>query len=110
MTAAAPRMEAIMMRRLRVKTSCLCSVLLSRLFACERPNAVLLEWTHFETRGTADEVTDDSPLGCAVSSLSQTFSNFAPMFRYEFNDAGAGALGLPFTLGAYHGSELQYLF
>jgi para-nitrobenzyl esterase len=63
----------------------------------------------------ADEVTDDSPLGCAVSLLSRSFADMAPVYRYEFNDPGApppgaAGLGLPFTLGAYHGSELQYLF
>lgn len=63
----------------------------------------------------ADEVTDDSPLGCAISSLAQSLSNLAPVYRYEFNDSdapmpGAGSLGIPFSLGAYHGSELQYLF
>ncbi|HEX6546173.1 MAG TPA: carboxylesterase family protein, partial [Bryobacteraceae bacterium] len=62
----------------------------------------------------ADEVTDSSPLGCAVSSLAETLSNIAPVFRYEFNDASAPTpgVGIPsfFRLGAYHGSELQFLF
>ncbi len=59
--------------------------------------------------------TDDSPLGCAVSSLAQTLSAVTEAYRYEFNDQNAPtppALNLPpeFSLGAYHGSELQYLF
>jgi para-nitrobenzyl esterase len=63
----------------------------------------------------ADEVTDDSPLGCALSPLSRSLSNFAPVYRYEFNDATAptpfaGTPSSRLTLGAYHGSELQYLF
>jgi para-nitrobenzyl esterase len=65
----------------------------------------------------ADEATDDSPFGCAVTQLSQTLSASAPVYRYEFDDAGAptpggNAVGIPagFSLGAYHGSELQYLF
>lgn len=63
----------------------------------------------------ADEVTDDSPLGCAVSPLSRMFSNLALVYRYEFNDPDAprpfaGTPGFPSALGAYHGSELQYLF
>jgi para-nitrobenzyl esterase len=65
----------------------------------------------------ADEVTDSSPLGCALTPLTQTFSTSAQTYRYEFNDAsapmpGGGAAGLPasLSLGAYHGSELQYLF
>jgi len=65
----------------------------------------------------ADEATDDSPFGCAVTQLSQTLSASAPIYRYEFADAGAptpggDATGIPagLSLGAYHGSELQYLF
>jgi para-nitrobenzyl esterase len=66
----------------------------------------------------ADEVTDDSPLGCQVTPLSQTLSITTLTYRYEFDDPGAptpgggGTVPLPvgFSLGAYHGSELQYLF
>ena len=64
----------------------------------------------------ADESTDDSPFGCAITQLSQALAVSAPVYRYEFDDAGApipgGEMtGLPaFSLGAYHGSELQYLF
>ena len=64
----------------------------------------------------ADEMTDDSPLGCPVSTLSQVLSTATRTYRYEFNDAraptpspaGSSLPSLP--LGAYHGSELQYLF
>jgi para-nitrobenzyl esterase len=65
----------------------------------------------------ADEVTDYSPLGCTVSTSSQLFSNLSETYRYEFDDTtapppGVGSQGMPaaFSLGAYHGSELQYLF
>jgi para-nitrobenzyl esterase len=65
----------------------------------------------------ADEVTDGSPLGCAVSSLAGALSVSAPIYRYEFDDAGAptpggNGIGLPagLSLGAFHGSEVQYLF
>ena len=61
----------------------------------------------------ADEITDDSALGCAVTPLTQMFANATPTFRYEFNDEQAPSQGgspTDRTLGAYHGAELQYLF
>jgi para-nitrobenzyl esterase len=61
----------------------------------------------------SDELTDVSPLGCPVTSLSQTFAAAAPTFRYEFDDQNAPmAGGSPpnRTFGAYHGAELLDLF
>ena len=63
----------------------------------------------------SDEITDNSPLGCDVSSLAQMFSMVTETFRYEFDDPEAPIptrLSVPpdVTFGAYHGSELQYLF
>ena len=61
----------------------------------------------------ADENTDFSALGCAVTPLSQMFSAVTRTFRYEFDDPAALVPGGPptdRTLGAYHGSELYYLF
>jgi para-nitrobenzyl esterase len=61
----------------------------------------------------ADEIGDDSSLGCPVTPLSQMFAAVTRTFRYEFNDQGAPVQGgnpTDRTLGAYHGSELLYLF
>jgi para-nitrobenzyl esterase len=64
----------------------------------------------------ADEVTDYSPLGCTVSPLSETLSRSVQTYRFEFDDTGAPLPGgnasgpVSLSLGAYHGSELQYLF
>jgi len=65
----------------------------------------------------SDEVTDYSPLGCAETPLSQLFAAVMQTYRYEFDDVnaptpGPGTATLPpgLSLGAYHGSELQYLF
>jgi para-nitrobenzyl esterase len=65
----------------------------------------------------ADEVTDYSPLGCALTPLAQTFAASAQVYRYEFDDADAptpggnmAGIGAGLSLGAYHGSELQYLY
>jgi len=62
----------------------------------------------------SDAVSDPSPLGCEVTKWSQLFAQATPTFRYEFADANApvpvelSSNGFP--LGAYHGSELQYLY
>ena len=62
----------------------------------------------------SDEVTDSSPLGCEVSKWSNLFAQATTTFRYEFADANApvpAAINTGgFPLGAYHGSELQYLY
>jgi para-nitrobenzyl esterase len=61
----------------------------------------------------ADEVTDDSAVGCPVTPLTQMFAHVASTYRYEFNDQNASSEGgnpTDRTLGAYHGAELLYLF
>jgi para-nitrobenzyl esterase len=64
----------------------------------------------------ADLATDKSLLGCPVSRLSHLFSTPRETFQYEFDDPEAPipdrARNMPagLSLGAYHGSELQYLF
>jgi para-nitrobenzyl esterase len=61
----------------------------------------------------SDEVTDDSPLGCPVTSVSQQFAAATQTFRYEFNDQSApmqGGSPPNRTFGAYHGAELLDLF
>lgn len=57
----------------------------------------------------------DSEFACQVSELARLFSPITKTFQYEFNDPHAPhptALNIPpaVSLGAYHGSELQYLF
>jgi len=65
-------------------------------------------------RAFSSQVTDSSPVVCPLTALSQSFNRQAETFRYEFDDKSAPLLdGIPalgFPLGAYHGSELQYLF
>ncbi|WP_372394120.1 carboxylesterase/lipase family protein [Xanthomonas sp. NCPPB 3582] len=61
----------------------------------------------------ADIVTD-SGFACPSRRLGQALRTQAPVYAYEFDDAHApyGLLRLPFSppLGAYHASELVYLF
>ncbi|WP_372360509.1 carboxylesterase/lipase family protein [Xanthomonas axonopodis pv. poinsettiicola] len=61
----------------------------------------------------ADIVTDGG-FACPSRRLGQALRAQAPVYAYEFDDAHApyGLLRLPFSppLGAYHASELVYLF
>ncbi|MGC2648806.1 MAG: carboxylesterase family protein, partial [Candidatus Sulfotelmatobacter sp.] len=58
----------------------------------------------------------DGVFSCAVRVADQSLAKFVPTYTYEFNDENApppqSAFGglLTFPLGAYHSSELPYLF
>jgi len=55
----------------------------------------------------------DAIFACNARTASGLLSQFAPTFAYEFNDPNAPQRFLPpvsFPSGAYHASELQYLF
>ena len=58
----------------------------------------------------------DGVFSCAARVADQSLEKFVPTYTYEFNDENAppaqSAFGglLTFPLGAYHSSELQYLF
>lgn len=58
-------------------------------------------------------VGTDALFACNSLSAIKTLSRFVPTFGYEFNDPNAPQNILPpasFPYGAYHSSELQYLF
>jgi para-nitrobenzyl esterase len=58
----------------------------------------------------------DGVFSCPARNVDQALSKLVPTYAYEFNDENAppaqSAFGglLTFPLGAYHSSELQYLF
>jgi para-nitrobenzyl esterase len=58
----------------------------------------------------------DGVFSCAARIADQSLAKFVPTYTYEFNDENApppqSAFGglLTFPLGAYHSSELPYLF
>ena len=56
----------------------------------------------------------DGIFSCSARNGDELLSNFTTTYAYEFNDENAPPTppipGLTFPLGAYHGSELQYLF
>jgi len=55
----------------------------------------------------------DGIFACPARTADQALSQFVTTYTYEFNDENAPEEpfpGLTFPLGAYHGSELPYLF
>jgi para-nitrobenzyl esterase len=55
----------------------------------------------------------DALFACPGRRAAQSLSKFVPTFAYEFNDPNAPQLFVgpaSFPYGAYHGSEVQYLF
>jgi para-nitrobenzyl esterase len=56
----------------------------------------------------------DGIFACSARTGDELLSNFTNTYAYEFNDENAPPqptpAGLSFPLGAYHGSEVQYLF
>ena len=55
----------------------------------------------------------DAVFACNARNDVRNLSQFVPTYQYEFNDENAPNIYLPalaYSLGAYHASELQYLF
>jgi para-nitrobenzyl esterase len=58
-------------------------------------------------------VLGDSFFSCPIERTNQLISVFVPSYQYEFNDRDAPSTLIPhppFPLGAYHASEIQYVF
>jgi para-nitrobenzyl esterase len=58
-------------------------------------------------------VGTDALFACPGRRAAQSLSKFVPTYAYEFNDPNAPQLFIrpaSFPYGAYHGSEVQYLF
>jgi para-nitrobenzyl esterase len=58
-------------------------------------------------------VGTDVVFSCNARISARLLSKFVPTYQYEFNDPGAPMLFFPpvsFQTGAYHASELQYIF
>jgi para-nitrobenzyl esterase len=81
------------------------------------PVLALYPFASYSTGGEALGASGtDGVFSCAARIADQSLAKFVPTYAYEFNDENAppaqslfGGL-LTFPLGAYHSSELQYLF
>jgi para-nitrobenzyl esterase len=55
----------------------------------------------------------DAAFACNARTDVRSLSQFVPTYQYEFNDEAAPNIFVPalgYSLGAYHASEIQYLF
>jgi para-nitrobenzyl esterase len=55
----------------------------------------------------------DAAFACNSRVAARALAHYVPVWTYEFNDPNAPQIFLPpvsFPYGAYHGSEVQYLF
>jgi para-nitrobenzyl esterase len=55
----------------------------------------------------------DAIFSCPIEATGELLSPFVPAYEYEFNDRDAPSTLIahpPFPLGAYHASEIQYVF
>jgi para-nitrobenzyl esterase len=58
-------------------------------------------------------VLGDAIFSCPIEQTNELMSTFVPSYEYEFNDRHAPPTLMPyppFPLGAYHASEIQYVF
>jgi para-nitrobenzyl esterase len=58
-------------------------------------------------------VLGDAIFSCPIERADQVLSAFVPTYEYEFNDRNTPSTIIPhppFPLGAYHASEIQYVF
>jgi para-nitrobenzyl esterase len=85
--------------------------------ALATPVLALYPFASYPTGGEALGASGtDGVFSCAARIADQSLAKFVPLYTYEFNDENAppaqSAFGglLTFPLGAYHSSELQYLF
>ena len=77
----------------------------------------LYPYSNYPTGGEALSASGtDGIFSCPARNAIRSLSNFVTTYAYEFNDENAPPLqsafggSLTFPLGAYHTSELQYLF
>lgn len=70
--------------------------------------------TNFESPGVAAAaLATDRTFSCRMLEAAQSLAQYVPTWVYEFADEAAPQIYLPsasFDYGAYHGSELPYLF
>ena len=92
------------------------SVLVPTIAPNTTPAAVMAEYpiSNYPSLGVAvTAIGTDALFACPGRRAARAISKFAPTYAYEFNDRNAPQVFLPpasFPYGAYHASELAYLF
>jgi para-nitrobenzyl esterase len=82
----------------------------------DAPREILTAYpiSHFQSpsQGLA-AVLGDAIFSCPIETTGELLSGSVPVYQYEFNDRHAPLTFIahpPFPLGAYHASEIQYVF
>lgn len=92
------------------------SILVSTVGSNANPSSVLAQYPigNYPSAGEAiTALATDAVFACPGRRVAQALSQFAPTYAYEFNDPNAPQLFVgpaSFPYGAYHASELAYLF
>jgi para-nitrobenzyl esterase len=92
------------------------SILVPTLGLNASPSAVLAQYplSNYPSAGEAiTAIGTDATFACPGRKAAQALSQFAPTYAYEFNDRNAPQVFVrpaSFPYGAYHASELAYLF
>jgi para-nitrobenzyl esterase len=93
------------------------SILVQALGLEPDPGAVLTQYPLSAYQGNVGlavtAIATDAIFACPARRVDQTLSQYVPTYAYEFNDQHAPQLFVPpasIPYGAYHASELQYLF
>jgi para-nitrobenzyl esterase len=91
-------------------------LLVSTLGLDASPSAVMAQYP-LDQYGTVilalSAIATDAVFACPARRAAQQLSEHVPTYQYEFNDPEAPQLFVPqgsFPYGAYHASEVQYLF
>jgi para-nitrobenzyl esterase len=92
-------------------------LLLSTLGMNTDPSAVLAQYPISAHSNSTllglSAIATDAIFACPARRTAQALSGYVPTYQYEFDDPNAPQLFVPpasFPYGAYHGSEVQYLF
>ena len=92
-------------------------LLVSQLGLNTDPSAVLAQYPlgnySNNTLLALSVIATDAVFACPAHRITQALSGWTPTYQYEFADPNAPQLFVPpaaFPYGAYHGSEVQYLF
>lgn len=91
-------------------------LLVSTLGLDADPSAVMAQYPLSEYGSVIlalSAIGTDAIFACPARQTAQALSEHTPTYQYEFNDQNAPQLFVPqgsFPYGAYHASEVQYLF
>jgi para-nitrobenzyl esterase len=83
-------------------------------FGAEHTQALLAKYplANYANPSLAEIAMAEGAKACTARSLDRAWSKYAPLYAYEFDDRTAPSYFQPvsYFMGAFHTSELQYIF